>query len=944
MQSSQNRIFDELLLDQREGSKLNRFSIRITRRDHLANLSFSDSTHIFNEISELNKKKDLGVLILTLPATNVSWIIFRRLQILCDSSNIILIHLPLTSSTLTDNKNQLKALLETLAESGGRGTLFITNTPEVAAVIANALVAVLNENLPGSSRPTAVLRELGWSDFLISGGGQDLLTALREEWTERRRESSSVDSIAKSHSQLPIERSSAHSEELTAAMSSKRHHILRLDLETLTDLVARGSCIGEISYLANMRTSKGDLLWIFAVDDSGNPILGGVTELGSEADEARNNPNSPSTPVKTSTINSNPHRLVNLQAIVNELRVSVRMSSNENIVKTGPINWKLLESMSELPPQSAALVSCFLPESELFELLGWTKPAPTPLEPPMPPEKTTTLAEFSTIFGSGANEHTVDLILKQGKELSDDLLSVAIDSLNEITAILPDDFNSWLLLGHFLFRARRYEDSIAVLNRAQHLRPDESRAGLLRQKAERLKQRDEFLNLSEPDVTDYRRAYKAGILNFEESLFYAELEASEGGDLSLSFKVGEALLVKQPTDIRVRRLLGRNELRIGNLEEATSHFERIVMLGSESAEIHFLLGQCHEGAGQSPKASFHYRQSWQLDNDFTPAIFEWGARYAKSVYRSLDIKQSPFSEDDYQDSSLLRFYRTVCLLSDDRRMEAISMIRKAEQKRDPLLETLKHFAGYVLGPIYLRRQLGELKNSKARNDSERFSRLNSKADDTRKANKPTLEEPEARMPRPNETLWDWRDFARRRYRPSGDFQSEQKRLVERIERDPTNPKKYFDLGDHFFLRQKYDKALHWYERALKHDGTNPMILFHIAKCWRELRNQEKEMWNYRSALESDPSLIPVKFAVGTLYANQLIEGGEIEDLLPFEYLDHVLDFDEGDPVHLLYMGLYFLSIENIPEVERILSDEAIFDTECENLLLEFMRYSMGLFG
>jgi len=852
-------------------------------------VNLSNSDKILNELSVYRRVFGFDRLIITLNETEIGWLALKSIESICLQNDIFFEYIPLRSGSIASSKHQLKSSLERLIDNPSTGnTFFLTGRDKsITTLIASALAMLIDRDKEGSARFLASMNQRYPQRFILKERHLSLLNNLAEEWGPRflftpQVEQTSPETSPESTSGQLRE----CSDYLISLMSQVRHHIVRWDLNALVDASKRKAFIHEVPYIANARTNPWDLLWILAVDDSGEPVLGGVIELGSESTINTNATNDGIPRKATPLIPYSRHfHYINLESVSDVLRVSVRSSSNPNIVMTGPGNWRTLPEMSELPPQSAALISCFLPEDGYPSLLKGFRGVPLTRQPRNASGLTipTRHPQDIGIETISSEDYSIESLKREGEGLDEDALDSAIQMLRRFRGDSSKDSNSLFLFGYLSLRKGDFNEAVEALTRIAERASKWDRYQVLP-----LLRRAEILSADSLNAPT----------NHGESIKYARRE-SKSGNYRDSNDLIDIILAEDPSNQYLRRLQAYNFFKLKNYKASLNSYQHLLEDFDESAQILFLIGKCHKALGNSELSVDFYKRAWILDNDYRPSIIAWGTSFLGSLKKQhkLDFEIPIHSRYSPQDSEA--FYKAICFLS----------VGQNEAVSDQLFRVRSMRLSSIL-KLIIKTVIGE------------------------ELPAPTITEPLV-SPR--------KDVGRSVIPPNKSSKekppSRSKKKAEDIERLLKEQSQEADrLGNHHFRKRAFRSAIKCFEEAWRLDKTNHKLMFRLAQSWRMVRNFENERFYYRLILEGTPNFAPALVGFAVSYGNQILEEIVIEDLHPFDYLDNLRDVDEGNPLHLFYLGLYYLAIGEFPRVEFILQNEVIRKSEYEGLLKHFIRH------
>ena len=184
----------------------------------------------------------------------------------------------------------------------------------------------------------------------------------------------------------------------------------------------------------------------------------------------------------------------------------------------------------------------------------------------------------------------------------------------------PD--NAQLLIGKSLLQQQRgnSEQALDTVRKALKLEPENLQAIIVEARLlQQLKRNDEALSRLQQVVKQYPD-------NRRLRLQYARMLMSK--DMGAAKKQFEWLLNTTPDDPDLLLSLGLISREMGQADETTQYFERLLTTGERTDEAHFYLGQLKEGQQQWQQAIDQYRQI-SPGNDYMAAASRITALYAR---------------------------------------------------------------------------------------------------------------------------------------------------------------------------------------------------------------------------------------------------------------------------------------------------------------------------
>ncbi len=83
-------------------------------------------------------------------------------------------------------------------------------------------------------------------------------------------------------------------------------------------------------------------------------------------------------------------------------------------------------------------------------------------------------------------------------------------------------------------------------------------------------------------------------------------------------------------------------------------------------------------------------------------------------------------------------------------------------------------------------------------------------------------------------------------------EQEAKRLESIARSDPANATPRAQLGNLYFDAERYDRAIHWYEEALKLDPTNPDVSTDLGVSYYYSNQPDRALAQFKHSLEIEP--------------------------------------------------------------------------------------------
>jgi tetratricopeptide (TPR) repeat protein len=199
----------------------------------------------------------------------------------------------------------------------------------------------------------------------------------------------------------------------------------------------------------------------------------------------------------------------------------------------------------------------------------------------------------------------------------------AAESAREAADLLPDDVQTWLLLGGTLARDRKYGDAQAAFKAALVLDPDNIWA------LQGLGQACEGLGHREGALQAYRQAVKIKPRFGSAWLALARLleQAGQKNEADNAFRQALANRIHRPGDLAT---LARFCQDRGRLNEALTNYQDALKLSPGDATLHISTGLCLAALGRDSEARPHYAEAARLAPDSMQAHFLLGLSYGRA--------------------------------------------------------------------------------------------------------------------------------------------------------------------------------------------------------------------------------------------------------------------------------------------------------------------------
>lgn len=98
-----------------------------------------------------------------------------------------------------------------------------------------------------------------------------------------------------------------------------------------------------------------------------------------------------------------------------------------------------------------------------------------------------------------------------------------------------------------------------------------------------------------------------------------------------------------------------------------------------------------------------------------------------------------------------------------------------------------------------------------------------------------------------------------------DYRVSLKESLRIIENNPDNGSAVVLAGDNYYMQQRYDSAIYWYENAYQSDNQSAWLCHVMAYIYDVKGNQKKAIDLYREALSYDSSRVEIYERLGELY-------------------------------------------------------------------------------
>ncbi len=273
----------------------------------------------------------------------------------------------------------------------------------------------------------------------------------------------------------------------------------------------------------------------------------------------------------------------------------------------------------------------------------------------------------------------------------------------------------------------------------------------------------------------------------------------------------------QPTESRPRFLAGFSLEHAGQFPEAVEQYRAALALSPKDYEAHFALGRVLLRSNDAAGAEAQFREAVSLRGDSAPARLGLAsALLAQKKYEAASDALAEYLKLNPQDRSA-HFDRASALLNLSRYDDALAELDRSDAGGAPSGEALK-----MRGEIYMQQ-----KKWKEAGD--------------------TLKQAASASPQDSEIAgWIGRVDIELR-----DYPSAVRILEQAHAQNPQSADVLRDLGDAFYLNEKYSAALEAMDRLAKLETPKPGSWFVRAICYDKLSRKAEAIEAYQKFLDQD---------------------------------------------------------------------------------------------
>ncbi len=143
------------------------------------------------------------------------------------------------------------------------------------------------------------------------------------------------------------------------------------------------------------------------------------------------------------------------------------------------------------------------------------------------------------------------------------------------------------------------------------------------------------------------------------------------------------------------------------------------------------------------------------------------------------------------------------------------------------------------------------------------------------------------------------------YLNEADWGMAEKEIQQVISAYPNQTILITDLGNIFFQKGEFNKALHFFQKAKDKDPDCNYTLYNLARTWQQLQKNEKALRIYSELLASSPDYARLHYQIGQIKAGQNEKGASHYHLGYYYWL-------EGNPKMAKFHLEQVLNSENTP--------------------------------
>jgi len=258
---------------------------------------------------------------------------------------------------------------------------------------------------------------------------------------------------------------------------------------------------------------------------------------------------------------------------------------------------------AELAPWDGAIFSTL---AQAFERAGHAELAATAAARATRLEPANDIRDPELQYVSELGRSSMHWVARVRKQIDAEEFARAMESLEQLREIRPDDAHTFYLLGAVKTRLNQDDAALAALSRAVELDPDhlEARLEIARVLARRG---------SRPEALEhYRRARELAPSNTLVLLALAQA-LSESGDDAAATEIYLELEALGAHDARTSSNWGNALSRLGRDDEAVARFEAALTLDPRYANAHYNLALVLERLGRRADALAHYEEAVRIE-------------------------------------------------------------------------------------------------------------------------------------------------------------------------------------------------------------------------------------------------------------------------------------------------------------------------------------------
>ena len=345
-----------------------------------------------------------------------------------------------------------------------------------------------------------------------------------------------------------------------------------------------------------------------------------------------------------------------------------------------------------------------------------------------------------------------------------------------------------------------------------------------------------------------------------------------------------------------------------NPQEALKYFNECLKEEKDNELIQVKIGVCYELMNQTEEALAHYKNSYELNNEFPASIFHIGSIYDKNN-REDAIKWFEMAyEKEKENVEYLRKYGDILVRSKnkDQIQKGILILEKGLEFFTGNVDIMSSLAiGYEKqGRLKEAIQLLELANNK-----ESFYNNKSK-------------------------VFQLACY----FEKAKNFTKAVEQFKKVLALDKNNTEALLHIGFIYKSCKEYVKAFKCFNKIIANEPKNPHAYYGLGKLFQIMNNKDNEaIQNYNKCVEIDPNYSKAKIQLGVLF----LKTKNYEK--SFEILKKVYEVEKNNPLCLTCLGNIHIEKREYHEAEKYLTASLKLDRKniATNAALADTYFSLG---